>query len=73
MRNLISYWIKKIELRLFLLFLLAKFTKRIMKGVIYMIIPNSVTFMIFGFIGGITGLYFGLNYIINKVEKWIES
>lgn len=44
-----------------------------MKGVIYMIIPNGVAFMIFGFTGGVIGLYFGLNYVINKVEKWIES
>lgn len=38
-----------------------------------MIIPNSVTLMIYGLLAGITGVYFGLNYVITKVEKWIES
>lgn len=38
-----------------------------------MIIPNSVIDMLFGYMAGIAGLYFGLNYLITKVEKWIGS
>ena len=38
-----------------------------------MIIPSSVTFMIWGFIASITLLYFGLRYIGYKIEQLIEK
>lgn len=38
-----------------------------------MIIPSSVTFMIWGFIASIALLYFGLRYIDYKIEQLIEK
>ena len=38
-----------------------------------MIIPNGVTVAFYGIIIGVTVVYFGLNYLIERVEKWTES
>lgn len=38
-----------------------------------MIIPGSVTVMIYGLFIGITGLYFGLNYLGDCIDKWLEG
>jgi hypothetical protein len=38
-----------------------------------MIIPNIVTLYVLGFIGAITLLYVGLNWLIDSIDTWIEK
>ena len=41
------------------------------EGVIYMIIPNSAIFMLWGFIAILTGVVLGIRYLWNLAEKWM--
>lgn len=36
-----------------------------------MIIPNSVTVAFYGIIIGVAVVYFGVNYLLNLMDKWL--